>query len=135
VREGLVRTVEDKISKRDALNYEIGALEAEIGLIDKQLKQSGPRGASGKIRRKRNTKEQAQQLILSTLGGISGVAGLTLKEICLKSGLAWSSAYRAVKGNPLFEQKDGKWMVKNAGSSGPPPRRIHASLPNREMFK
>jgi len=121
-RDSLVKSLDNKTEQRDGLDADIAALEAEIGLIDEQLKQSGPKGASGKVRRKRSTKEDTIKIIQGILG-ISGVAGLTLNQICIKGGIAWSSAYRAVKGNPLFEQKDGKWTVKRAYPGIPPPRR------------
>jgi chromosome segregation ATPase len=99
--------------QRDKLTAEIRAKEERLVIWNARLGQlmnelEDPFGAKPKPRRRKGENLRAVRELLAT----NRDRGFSVTEVAEKLGIAWSSARRTLQKNPIFEERDDLWFLK-----------------------
>jgi chromosome segregation ATPase len=115
----LSESIERLKEQRDKLTAEIRAKEerlltwnARLGQLMNELED--PFGAKPKPRRRKGENLRAVRELLAT----NKDRGLSVTEVTEKLGIAWSSARRTLQKNPIFEERDNLWFLKQSNRNG-----------------
>ena len=123
--KGTLRDLSESIERleeqRNKLSAEIAAKkerrlvwEARLAQCMKELEEPFGLGSKPKPRRRKGENLRAVRELLAT----NKDRGFSVTEIAEKLEIAWSSARRTLQKNPIFEERDNLWFLKQSIKNG-----------------